>query len=321
MSFQLDSSQCQHNITVPVRLMLVCLCAALLSACAITPPQTSSFLAQPASHKSVLLKDVPFYAQKEYQCGPAALAMALNAAGASTSPDQLVSEVYLPDRKGSIQVEMLGASRRQGFIPFKVEGTIEGLIKELQAHHSVLVFQNLALPWYPQWHYAVVVGYDAASKELILHSAEDEWHRTNIGTFERTWARTGYWGFVPLKPGLLTANQNPDQLADSIAQSEQSFSPPQLQKAYSSVLKQWPDNLQSSIGLSVALYLQKRYVASERVLRNALKHHPASGVLYNNLAVVLKALNRKTKAKQAVKKAIRLEPNNQNFAETLSEVS
>src|SRR5262245_30139207 len=76
------------------------------------------------------LLDVPFYEQKAYECGPAALAMALSYSGVSVLPDQLAPQAYTPGRKGTLQSDMVGAARRNGRIPFPVQG-MPALLHEL----------------------------------------------------------------------------------------------------------------------------------------------------------------------------------------------
>ena len=70
-------------------------CALALPGCAGLWPQTK-MLAQgglPAGiPERVELTEVPFYPQKEYQCGPAALATALAASGVEVTPDELVPQ-------------------------------------------------------------------------------------------------------------------------------------------------------------------------------------------------------------------------------------
>ena len=93
-------------------------CVLLLSGCAALWPQTAELreaLPQGLPER-VELKEVPFFPQTEYQCGPAALATALAAAGVKVTPEDLVSQVYLPERKGSLQIEMLAAARRHGLV-------------------------------------------------------------------------------------------------------------------------------------------------------------------------------------------------------------
>ena len=105
-----------------------------------------------------LSAQVPFHPQTRYQCGPAALAGVLGASGIPATPEDLESQVYLPGRQGSLQVELFGATRRAGRIPYPVAGTAQALVAELQAGRPVLVLQNLLTRSVPKWHYAVVVG-------------------------------------------------------------------------------------------------------------------------------------------------------------------
>jgi hypothetical protein len=73
----------------------------------------------------VELTDVPFFPQEDYECGPAALAMVAHAAGVDVTPDALVDQVYLPGRKGSLQPEMLAATRRQGLLAYPLKPKVE----------------------------------------------------------------------------------------------------------------------------------------------------------------------------------------------------
>ena len=56
---------------------------------------------------AIELESTPFYPQDDYQCGPAALATLLGAAGRPSSPEALVDEVYIPARRGSLEPEMI----------------------------------------------------------------------------------------------------------------------------------------------------------------------------------------------------------------------
>jgi Peptidase_C39 like family len=66
----------------------------------------------------VELQNVPFYPQEKYQCGPSALSMVFAYDGKAVSPDELAKMVYMPGREGTLQVEMLAATRRMGLLPY-----------------------------------------------------------------------------------------------------------------------------------------------------------------------------------------------------------
>jgi hypothetical protein len=72
------------------------------------------------------LEAVPFYPQEDYQCGPATLAMALSFSGLALQPEDLVDEVYTPSRKGSLQMAMIGATRRHGRLAYEISGLESG---------------------------------------------------------------------------------------------------------------------------------------------------------------------------------------------------
>ena len=151
------------------------------------------------------LTAVPFYAQQDYQCGPAALATALNAGGVAVTPQQLTPQVYLPQRQGSLQVEMLASARRHGMIAYPLAPRLRDLLTEVAAGHPVVVMQNLAFSWHPLWHYAVVVGYDLAHAEIILRSGRSRRLIMSLTTFEHTWRRAEYWAMLAVPPNQVPA--------------------------------------------------------------------------------------------------------------------
>jgi len=151
--------------------VLVCACALALSGCASMWPQTAELRrALPQGiPESTELREVPFFPQEAYQCGPASLATVLAASGVKVTPEDLLPQVYLPERKGSLQVEMLAAARRHGVVSYQLAPRFEDLLRELAAGNPVIVLQNLSVG--DGWHYAVAVGYDYDGGRLVLRSA------------------------------------------------------------------------------------------------------------------------------------------------------
>src|SRR5690606_40172617 len=88
-------------------------------------------------------------------CSSDLLATMLNQRGIDTAPEQLVERVYLPERKGSLQVEMVAAARAHGLLVYPLQPKLETLLTEVAAGNPVLVLQNLAFDRWPQWHFAV----------------------------------------------------------------------------------------------------------------------------------------------------------------------
>jgi tetratricopeptide (TPR) repeat protein len=279
---------------------------ALLSGCAAT--QTAALLSAPHADlpRHVELTATPFIAQERYQCGPAALAMSLRAAGFVVDADALVPQVYLPKREGSLQVEMLAAGRRNGALSVTIAPRIDALVAELAAGNPVLVLQNLSLPIAPKWHYAVAIGYDVERRDIILRSGTTERLVMPIATFEHTWARSGYWGMVTLAPGRLPATAEEATVVDALVAFEKSSSPNAARKTYALAVQRWPGNLTLALGLGNTAYAAGDRAAAADAFGRASEQHPDSGAAANNLAVVLMELGQLKAARSAAEKALAL---------------
>ena len=267
--------------------VLFLLCAALIQGCASWTPQTKDLAEhRPAGIPGVReLTEVPFFAQSEYQCGPASLAMVMVDAGVKITPEELVPEVYLPERKGSLQVEMLAAPRRHGLVTYKLPTTYAALVQEIAAGTPVIILQNLGFK--EGWHYAVAIGYDWDNGMLQLRSGGNERQEMPMAMNELVWRRSGYWAMVAVPPDRIPASAEENGWFNSIAALERAGQPGAARIAYATFLKRWPDNVNAAIGLANAHYALGELRDAERVLRDAAQRAPDSVVVLNNLAQVL----------------------------------
>lgn len=279
--------------------------AALAGCAALTPPQTRALQqARPAAlQQPVELGATPFFPQAEYECGPAALATALGAAGISVKPEDLTEQVYLPARHGSLQLEMLATARRQGALAVRLPPTLEAVFGEVSAGHPVLVLQNLSLPIAPAWHYAVVIGHDLARGEVLLRSGTTERQVMTVATFEHTWARSGYWAFVALAPGQLPATATESEVVAAAVALERVASPPVAQRVYDAALARWPDSLTLAIGAGNARHAAGDLNGAARAFGMAAEQHD-SAPAWINLAEVRLAQGRVNEASNAVRRAL-----------------
>jgi tetratricopeptide (TPR) repeat protein len=285
--------------------------AFLLSACAATGVREVTQNPQyPRQHE---LTETPFFPQELYHCGPAALATALNAIDINVSPDQLVPEVYIPSRKGSLQIEMLAAARRHGALAVKIEPELGAVLKEIAASNVVLVMQNLGLSWAPSWHYAVVVGYDLDKELIWLRSGTFERFEMSLSAFQRTWARSKYWAFVALKPGDLPASAGVDAVISALITLEKTAGAAKASVAYAAAAKRWPGNLVLLTGLGNSAFVTGDLTGAAAAFREATSAHPDSAVAHNNLANVLLAQGDVLAAKESAEKAMRLADKDQKL--------
>jgi tetratricopeptide (TPR) repeat protein len=277
---------------------------ALLQGCASFWPQTAK-LAEglPAGiPEKVELTEVPFYPQKEYQCGPAALATALVASGVKVTPEELVPQVYLPARKGSLQVEMLAAARRHGLVAYQLAPRFEDLLREIAAGTPVIVLQNLALG--EGWHYAVAVGYDYPAGKLVLRSGETEREVLNFPAHETFWKRSGYWAMVAVPPSRIPATAEESRWLAAIAALERAGGARAARVAYEKFLERWPANVGAAIGLANTLHAAGELARAEAVLREAAGHEPGNAIVLNNLAQTISDQGRHAEALPVIERAV-----------------
>ena len=266
------------------------------------------------------LKAVPFFPQKDYQCGPAALAMALNLSGLPISPEALTDEVFTPARKGSLQTALISAARRHGRLAY-ISAGMDVIFSEVAAGHPVIILQNLGLSWYPIWHYAVVVGYDFPNKIVILRSGITPRKLMSFRVFEKTWARSNYWGLLILQPNQLPAVAKEDLFLMAVLGLEKARQFQAAIAGYKTALIRWPGSLVSLMGLGNCHYALGELKNAELAFREAVRVHPKAGSAFNNLAQILFEQGRRQEALAAAQKAVSLGgPLSAVYQKTLNEI-
>lgn len=249
------------------------------------PPASHDVLA--AAPSAVELAATPFFPQAEYQCGPAALATVLAASGVAITPDELVPRVYVPARRGSLQIEMLAATRAMGRIAFVIEPTPQALVAELTAGRPVLVLLNLGVAAWPRWHYAVVIGFDPARRQWLLRSGTTQRETMSARRFAGAWQRAQHWGVVALPPGELPASRDPERYLTAVAAFERHGNVAAAATAYRSGIERDTQVALLHFALANNLLASNELEPAKRALRATLElaqeHVPAR----NNLAEIL----------------------------------
>ncbi len=258
-----------------------------LAGCAGAPPVLAPHLPVEARGTTVELDATPFFPQTVHQCGPAALATVLASSGVDITPEALVSRVYLPDRHGSLQAELVAATRSYARLPYIIEPDLSALLTELQAAHPVLVLQNLGVSFYPVWHYAVVIGYLPGEDAVILRSGVTRRVVMPAARFLRTWQLAGDWGLIVLRPGELPAHPGPVAYLKAAADLESVGQTQAAARAYAAAVSRWPDNATAWLGLGNTRYRSGNLKEAERSYRRAVQADPGYLAAWNNLAEVL----------------------------------
>jgi len=284
---------------------VACAAALVLAGCASRGPQLPA-VAAAGLPASVELESTPFFPQQDYQCGPAALAIVLVASGAQVSPDELVAEVYLPGRKGSLQAELVAAARSRGRLPYVLPPSLDDLLAQLAAGHPVLVLQKTgAGPW-PGWHYAVVVGYDASRDRLVLRSGTESRLEISATHFRATWDRADRWAMTVLEPGRLPARADFGRYMEAAAGLEAVSRLDDAERAYRAAVLHWPDESLPRLALANIALARGEQATAERELRTALSLAPDDVAARNNLAEVLRSMGCPESARREIAIAVRL---------------
>lgn len=308
-----------HRFThTQLRLGVFLLLALLLTACSHTPQ--SNLLNQEFEPRQAELEDVPFFPQTQYQCGPAALATVMQYRDIDILPEALTDQVYIPEKKGSLQIEMVAATRKQGLIAYPLAPQMEDLLTEVANGNPVLVMQNLGYNWKPFWHYAVVVGFDMDTQELILRSGETKRWQTNFTTFERTWARSEHWALVIVRPENIPATAQLAAWLQAAYDAEKTGQPATAEQAYQAAMTHWPDHKQSGIALANLYYDQEHFTEADNVYGQLTDQFPREASLRNNRAYTLKAMGCHQTALASAACAKRLAPDDENIQSTFKEI-
>lgn len=287
--------------------VLTCL---LVGACAQTPKLSQTTQQLPSQ---VSLPAVPFYPQEDYQCGPAALATMLGQRGSTTTPEQLVPKVYLPKRKGSLQVELVAAARSEGFLVYPLAPNLDALLQEVAAGNPVLVLQNLGLNWWPVWHFAVAVGYDLQQQQLLLRSGTEKQHWVDLRAFEKTWSRGQRWAVLTLPSEKLPQTARADVWLHAASDLEQVGQTKAALQAYQKAVRQWPNEGTAWFALGNQEYALGNPVSAVQALQRSVQQQPDLAAGWYNLGWVLGEGGCQDSAQQAIACAQQLSPTDLRF--------
>lgn len=274
----------------------------VLAGCASRP----QWPAQPAGDSQAnlqqrwVLDSVPFYPQEKYQCGPASLAMMLNTRGFNTNPDVLKELVYLPEREGSLRVELVAGARSHGLLVYELDGSLAALLSEVAAGNPVLVMQNLELSWWPQWHFAVVIGFDRDERNIILHTDTREQHAESLEVFTATWNRADNWGAVMMAPDQLPVTADPISYLMAANDLETTGRTLTAMTAYQTAEAEWPEQPAAIMGQGNIAYARSDWPQAMGHFLRMTERFPTLAPGWHNLS---QALGKAGCAKQANKAA------------------
>lgn len=159
--------------------------AAMLWGCAQLPP---GFVPPPGAGR---LNDVPFHAQEDHQCGPAALAMVLNRLGDPASPEDISRAIYRESLRGTLSLDLTLYARGRGHTARFLKGSAQDIADAVNAGVPPLVMVNEGLSRIRVLHYMVVTGYDGEG--VVANSGRSRGVRMSWASFLSAWEDADRW--------------------------------------------------------------------------------------------------------------------------------
>lgn len=135
--------------------------------------------------------NVPFFPSKNFQCGPASLAMVFNFLGDRITPDEISEDIYSKEARGTAEFDMILFIERKGFKALQYRGNIEDVKEKIKAGKPLIVMVDEGFWFYKKYHYMVVVGFDDSN--VIVNSGQDEHKRMSFYEFYKKWSKTDFW--------------------------------------------------------------------------------------------------------------------------------
>ena len=230
--------------------------------------------------------------------------MALSYSGVDTNLNDLRRRVHVPDRNGSLQLELVAATRQARRVAYVIEAHPANLYHQLADRRPVIVLQNLGTRWLPIWHYAVVVGYTSASDEFVMRSGNTDRRTMGRREFTRRWSASSYWGLVVLNPKEVPTSARPLSYLQAVSAHESLEQWDIAQSAYRAAIQRWPDDPYAHLAVgNVNLQLgsmREAINAFETALRLDSTNLPA----LNNLAFAYARNSDNTRALAMIERAL-----------------
>ena len=281
-----------------IRTATLLLCGALVGCAGHRLPATTA----PAA--SIEVAGVPFFPQNTDQCGPAALASVLVHTGVEVTAEELRGDVYVPQRRGSLQVELAAATRQRGRTAYVFRSRPQHLYELLGEGRPVLVLQDLGTSWLRRWHYAVVVGYDQGADAVVMRSGADARRLMPRREFEWRWLASDHWALLALRPGDIPAAADAAAYLRAVAAHEALGQWRAAQVGYSAASRRWPESHLPHFALGNAYLEAGLFNDAVAAYRSALDLAPANLPTLNNLAYAHAAQGNALETVDAVERAL-----------------
>jgi len=144
--------------------------------------------------RPIIINGVPFYAQEDYQCGPASIAGVLNYWGIPVKPEEIANEIYSSSARGSLNIDMLLYVNKKGLYSVQYSGSWKDVKENIERGNPLIVLVDYGFSLYQANHFMVVVGF--SEEGVIVNSGSKEHDFIEKEKFLKIWRKTKYWSLL-----------------------------------------------------------------------------------------------------------------------------
>ncbi|HMK55314.1 MAG TPA: C39 family peptidase [Dissulfurispiraceae bacterium] len=173
---------CLNKIVIKKALAII-MVALLLSACSSSPVKPHV--------NAVVLDNVPFFPQEDYQCGPASLAGVLHYWGSSVDIGEIANAIFSKSARGTLTIDMVLYAERLGYSATQYSGSLDDLRSKIRAGYPLVVLVDYGIYVYRVDHFMDIIGYD--DNGVIVNSVRSEKIYLSNEDFLKSWKRTNNW--------------------------------------------------------------------------------------------------------------------------------
>jgi predicted double-glycine peptidase len=137
-----------------------------------------------------VIRNVPFFPQEDYQCGPASLASLLNYRGVSVTPDEVAETIYSRSAKGTLNMDMILYAQSRGLEASQYSGGLDDLREKIDSDQPLIVLVDYGFSVLQANHFMVVIGYGEGG--VVANSGREEKKYIPMSDFLKSWKKTGY---------------------------------------------------------------------------------------------------------------------------------
>jgi ABC-type bacteriocin/lantibiotic exporter with double-glycine peptidase domain len=156
----------------------------------------AAVVAAQAPPQAYVIQGVPSVAENPNWCGPAALAAVLQYHGEEVSPEEIAEEIYLPDYRGALNLDLLLYARRRGFEAWAGDGSAHQVRRAVSQDRPVICMVRRGNAVAERNHFLVVTGYDFRQGVWTVDSGAGKPETLTATQFDREWSDCGRWMLV-----------------------------------------------------------------------------------------------------------------------------